>query len=256
MIKKCSLLVCAVLTSHAALADSNSNVQSVIDAFTNCDNSFFYQLKSNQSDFNGITDLVVKDDIAYIPVEDVTQNDRNITFFEQPIEYRGLTITGYQNIYIETPFLGQYYYWGMVIDGSVDNVKASLNQLPWQQYNSSSYVASPKLFDRQVKNSGWQNNPYAIDGVIPRAFTVEKSLYLEPINEHQVHLVCSIQGDVNKDILYSIHPDMRYIDEHIDAVRQQKINAIKEQLQNQKHHDDATVNPPISAQNQSADKEI
>ncbi|WP_392563863.1 hypothetical protein RHO13_11635 [Orbus wheelerorum] len=226
MIKRVSLLMFSALISHSTFAN-NGNIQSVIDAFTNCDNSFFYQLKTNANDFNEITNLVTQDDIAYIPVNSVIENEGNTNYFTKPILYRGLTITAYQNIAIKTPFLGQYYYWGFIIDGSVDSVRQSLKQLPWQQYNVASYVANPKLYDNLAKNSGWQPNPYIIDGIVPRLNTIEKSLYLEPINENQVHLVCSIQGDMNRDLLYSIHPDMKYIDQELDIER--KAKAIKEQ---------------------------
>lgn len=225
MIKKFLLLGSSALVSQAALA--NENIQSVIDAFTNCDSSFFYQLKTNATDFDGITDLVIKDDIAYIPVDDMTSNEGYTRYFTQPIEYRGLTITGYQNIYIETPFLGKYYYWGFIVGGSIDDVKQSLNQLPWQQYNVTSYVANSLIYDRQNKEAGWKNYPYVIDGVIPRSFTVEKAIYVEPINETQVHLVCSIQGDLDRPLLYSIHPDIEDFDQALDAKRLAALEAIK-----------------------------
>ncbi|RKS87770.1 hypothetical protein DES39_1013 [Orbus hercynius] len=207
--KKVFLLCCSALLSQVAYA--NNNIQSVIDAFTNCDSSFFYQLKSNAESFEDITNLVIQDDIAYIPVDDITADDGNINYFLQPLPYRGLTIVGYQNIAIETLSLGQYYYWGFVIDGTVDSVKQSLDQLSWQKYNITSYVANPLTYDRKNKQQGWQNNPYVVDGIIPRIWTIEKSLYLEPINENQVHLVCSMQGDITKSLLDSIHPDIKYI---------------------------------------------
>lgn len=231
IIKKILLLGSLSLASYSSLA--NDNIQSVIDSFTNCDSSFFYQLKTNADDFADITDLVVKDDIAYIPVKDVTSDEGNTHYFKQPINYRGLKITGYQNIYIKTELLGQYFYWGFVIDGKVDDVKETLSTLPWQQYNFTSYVANPLIYDRQQKNPAWQNNPYVVDGVIPRILTVEKSLYLEPINETQIHLVCSIQGDLTRPLLYSIHPDMEDINTQLDAKYQAE-------LEQQKNTDEQT----------------
>ncbi|WP_392562060.1 hypothetical protein RHO12_00745 [Orbus sturtevantii] len=237
MIKKASLLIFSVSISHSVFAD-NSNMQSVIDAFTNCDSSFFYQLKTNANDFKEITDLAIKDDIAYIPVNSVVENEGNTHYFIKPIIYRGLTISGYQNIAIKTPFLGQYYYWGFIIDDSVDDVRQSLKQLVWQPYNVASYAANSKIFDNLAKNIGWQSNPYIIDGVAPRLNTIEKSLYLEPINEKQVHLVCSIQGDMDKNLLYSLHPDMKYIDQELDA--------------EQKHNSTAEDEPSIANESQSS----
>lgn len=229
MIKRLSFFICSALVSQPALADNN--IQSVIDAFTNCDNSFFYQLKNNAQSFDGITELVNKKDISYIPVNNVSSDDGYTHYFTKPIQYRGLNITGYKNIYIETSFLGQYYYWGFVIDASNEAVMQSLKQLPWQQYNTASYIANPKIYDRQQKDLSWQNDPYAIDGVIPRLFTVEKALHLESVTDTQVNLICSIQGDMDTDLLYAIRPDMKYIDVEIQKEREDKLNKLKQEQQ-------------------------
>jgi len=253
MIKKASMLMFSALVSHPAFAD-NENIQSIIDAFTNCDNSFFYQLKTNADDLDGITNLVIKDDIAYIPVDQVIYGEKNTNYFIRPIEYRGLTITGYQNTVTKTPFSGKSYSWGLIIDGSVDTVKQSLKQLPWQQYNIASYVANPKLYDNLLKNMGWQNNPYIIDNVIPRLNTTEKSLYLKPINEKQVHLICSMQGNINKELLYSIHPDMKYIDQKLDTKQNGKMNEVKQpnQFETKQKNDSVTLNERKIDNNQSS----
>ncbi|XKM12943.1 hypothetical protein RCS94_07895 [Orbaceae bacterium ac157xtp] len=228
--KKIALLISTGLFAQTTLADT-SNTQSVFDAFTNCDSSFFYQLKNNAEDFKDITDLVIKDNIAYIPVEDVTKRgDTTTTMFKQPIQYRGLNIVGYQNIYIETSFLGQFYYWGFIIDGSVDQVKQSLKQLPWEQYNTVGYIANPQIFLRYNQNKSWEHNPYSIEGVVPKTLTAEKSLYLEPLDDNQVHLICSIQGDIERPNLYEIRPDMKYIIEELTAIEEAKMKAYEEQL--------------------------
>ncbi|WP_392560156.1 hypothetical protein [Orbus mooreae] len=255
IIKTILLLGSVILISYPALA--NRNIQSVIDAFTNCDSGFFYQLKNNASDFEDITDLVLKEQIAYIPVKDIASNEGNTHYFMQPIEYRGLTIIGYQNIYIETSYLGKYYYWGFIINGSIDDVKQSLNQLSWQKYNITSYVTNTQLYDRQQKNVGWRQNPYVIDGVVPRLFTIEKSLYLEPINENQIHLVCSLQGDIDKPLLYTMRPDMADIDKLANDKRiaeiekNDSINTPNPEQQN--NHDITTVQELTKSNTQNSE---
>lgn len=240
MIKKLTFLIGALLTSPLTFA-VNNDIQSVIDAFTNCDNSFFYQLKVNADDFEGIADLVIKDDIAYIPVTNFSSEEGHTYYFTKPIEYRGLSITGYQNIYIQTPFLGQYYYWGFIIDDSIDKVKNQLPQLNWRQDSVVSYIANPKLYDLKDEKKGWQNNPYTIDEVITRANTVEKLLYLEPINEKQVHLICSIQGDTNNDLLYNIHPDIKYINQEINERREAEAKTDEELTIPQIQQNESTI---------------
>lgn len=73
--------------------------------------------------------------------------------------------------------------------------------------------------------------------VIPRSGTVEKSLYLEPIEDNQSRVICSIQGDIDKKILYSVRPDMKPIDKEYEIKRKKRIednNQIK-QKENQEN---------------------
>lgn len=243
LLKKLPLLIYSLITPCMALAQNNSvetATDKLIDSFLTCDAQFFQQLAKNQTTFKQFFDLATTDNVAYIPVENVQKKDKNSIVFKEPIHYKGLTITGYQNIFIETPFYGQYYYWGFTLNDNLDKTKQTFNKLNWMPYTSKTYVANTQIYDRTNKTNDWQANPYAIDGVIPRQGTVEKSLYLEPITNNQTRIVCSIQGDITKEILYTNRPDMKPIYENIEAKRQEKINALKlkkqkevEQQQNQ-----------------------
>lgn len=89
--RKTLLILSSLFICNSALA--NDNVTSVVDSFFNCDNSFFHQLKDNVEDFSVYSDLNVKDEIAYIPVNDIS-SDNDFTYtFRQPINYRGLVLT-------------------------------------------------------------------------------------------------------------------------------------------------------------------
>lgn len=229
---RCSSVLIASLAVPFAMANQ-ANLQSAVDAFMNCDSSFFHQLKSNANDFSTSMDLVVQDDFAYIPVEDVTQQDKSSYTFSNPIHYRGLTLTGFQNIYIETPLLGTYYYWGFIVDNSRDEVKNSLSQFNWVQYNETSDITNSKIYHRQDKNPHWENNPYSVDGIAPQLMTVEQSLTVLDVNETQTSLICSIQGDIPEELLYSIRPDMKLIHQAIEAKQKAEFEARKQLKQQQ-----------------------
>lgn len=228
--KRLSVLASSLFIPCMVYAQNNNmqtNTDNLVDTFLKCDAQFFQELAKNKTSYEQFVELVTTDNVTYIPVENVQKNDQNSVMFKKPIHYKGLTITGYQNIFIETLFYGKYYYWGFILSDNLDKTKETFDKLNWIPYNSEAYIANAQIYDRTSKTSDWQDNPYAIDGVIPRQGTIEKSLYLEPITNNQTHIVCSIQGDITKEILYTNRPDMKPINEKIEATRQEKIKAFK-----------------------------
>lgn len=231
LLKKLSILLCSSLITCTVFAQNNTKDTAIIDktmtSFLECDSQFFQQLAKNKTKFEQFAHLATADKVAYFPVENAQKDDKNSIMFKKPIVYKGLNIVGYQNIYIETPFSGQYFFWGFIINNSLDKIKNTLSQLNWSNYNSSSYIANAKIYDRQIEPTVWKDNIYSIDGVIPRQATIEKAIYLETLSDNQSHLICSIQGDIPNDILFSIRPDMKPVIEEINKKREEKIKAYK-----------------------------
>lgn len=240
LIKKLSVFICSSLLSCMVFAQNTAkenNTDKIIDSFLQCDSQFFEQLAKNKKYFSQYADLDSFENIAYIPIKSMEYDDKgNTTMLKQPIKYKGLTIVGYQNIFIPTTLSGKFYYWGFILDNNLDEVKNTLKDINWLAYNNQVYIANSKIYDQKNKALLWQDNPYSIDMVIPRLWTVEKSLYLENIADNQSRITCSIQGDVEKDILYLTRPDMKPIDAKIEAKRQERIKAYK--LKKQKENEE------------------
>lgn len=244
-LKKFSLLICATLTSYAVSAqadEQHGNTDKIIDSFLACDNQFFEQLADNKTLFNEYIDLTTEENVTFIPVESVIEPDKYTATFKKALSYRGLTITGYQNIYIPTALSGQFYYWGFIFDNSEDEIKKALSEIKWYGYNTDVYIADSKIYNSKTKV--WQHNPYSIDGVIPKQGTVEKSLYLEPFTDNQNRIMCSIQGDVKKSILYASRPDMRPIDIKLEGERREKSETLRIQKERQKSPETQTNSTP------------
>ena len=263
IIKKLTVLVCSSFVSCMALAqnDTVSITDKIVDSFLACDNHFFEQLAENKQLFSEYVDLTTTDNVTYIPVESIYQQNKDKVNFKKTLKYHGLTITGYQNIYIPTNLSGQYYYWGFIFDNSQEEITKTLNNLKWLQYNNNVYIANAKIYDRNAKSPVWQDNPYSIDGVVPKLGTIEKSLYLETFTDNQNRILCSIQGDIKKDILYKDRPDMKPLDEQMDKVRQEKIKAYKLKKQQEKEQKEAQEkqsqtqqNKPIENSSKEGDK--
>ncbi|QYN47130.1 hypothetical protein [Gilliamella sp. ESL0405] len=244
-LKKYSLLICATLASYAVSAqadEQHGHTDKIIDTFLACDNQFFEQLADNKTLFNEYIDLTTEENVTFIPVKSVVEPDKYTATFKKALSYRGLTITGYQNIYIPTALSGQFYYWGFIFDNSEDEIKKALSEIKWNGYNTDVYIANSKIYNSNTKV--WQDNPYSIDGVIPKQGTVEKSLYLEPFTDNQNRIMCSIQGDVKKSILYASRPDMRPIDIKLEGERREKSEALRIQKERQKAPETQTNSTP------------
>ncbi|MWN06435.1 hypothetical protein [Gilliamella sp. Pas-s95] len=235
LLKKISVLICASFVScmsFAQMNDAQSETDNVIDTFFQCDNQFYEQLAKHQESISQYVDLATTpDNVTYIPVESIQENDKNKVLFKKPLEYRGLKITGYQSIYIPTTLSGQYLYWGFIFDNKEDEIKNALNNINWLPYNTNVYIANAKIYDLNAKLTEWQDDLYAIDGVAPRFGTINKALYLEDITDKQSSVFCSIQGDLKKEILIEARPDLKPIIEKQEAEQQERIKAYKEKKQ-------------------------
>lgn len=229
VLKKFTLSTCFSLFSCIVFAQDYkpSVTDNLVDTFLNCDSQFFHYLAENKQAISEYVDLTTKDNVTFIPVESIYQPDKNSVNFKKTFEYRGLKIIGYQNIFIPTNLSGQYYYWGFIFDNNQDEIVKNLDNLKWSRYNEKVYIANSKIYDRNTKIAEWKNNPYSIDSVVPRLGTIEKALYLENVDNKQNSILCSIQGDLNKELLYKDRPDIKPLDEEFEKNRQEKIKAYK-----------------------------
>lgn len=240
LLKKISVLVCASFVSFMSFAQTNneqSETDKVIGSFLQCDNQFYKQLDTYQELIKQYVDLATTDDnVTYIPVESIQQADKNKIMFKKPLEYQGLKIIGYQNIYVPTTLSGHYLYWGFIFDNKEDEVKNALNKINWLPYNTNVYIANPKIYDLNAKSVKWQDDPYAIDGVTPKFGTISKALYLENFANNQTSVFCSLQGDLKKEILLEARPDLKIMIEKQEAKQQERIKAYKEKMQKEKEN--------------------
>jgi gas vesicle protein len=238
LLKKLSVLVCASFISCMSFAQTNTEqreTDKVIDTFLQCDNQFFEQLAKHQESINQYVDLATTpEQVTYIPVKAIQNLDENQVMLKKPLEYHGLKIIGYRNIYIPTSLYGYFLYWGFIFDNNEIEVKNALNNINWLPYNTNIYIANSQIYDHKLNPATWQDDPYAIDGVIPRIGTINKALYLEQIANNQSSVFCSIQGDIEKKELFVIRPDLKPIIEKQEAELQEKIKAYKEKMQKKK----------------------
>lgn len=246
LLKKLSVLVCASFVSCVFAQTNNiqDETDKVIDTFLQCDNQFFEQLSKHQESINQYVDLATTpDNVTYIPVESIQKTDKNKVMFKKPLKYHDLEIVGYQNIYIPTTLSGQFLYWGFIFDNKQDEIKSALSHINWLHYSQNTYIANAKIYDRKSKSKTWEDDIYAIDGVIPRFGTINKALYLESSANNQSSIFCSIQGDLEKETILTTRPDLKPIIEKQEAELQERIKANQEKMQKEKQQTQSQANP-------------
>ncbi|MDF7669711.1 hypothetical protein PT276_00590 [Orbaceae bacterium ESL0721] len=224
---KISAIICLLLTPLSVMAQSNkkqiesNQLESIITAFTQCDDQFFKNITVNHSELSPYVDLIKSDqEIAYIAVEDVENDGKNSIKFKKPLKYRGLEFISYQNIYANIPSLGHFYYWGFIINNSRNEVKQALNEYKWQDYSDDITITNAQISDDSSPN--WRPNPYTISDIAPKVGSMEKILYIEDVpDSNQVRLFCTLQGDVTKENLYKLRPDMKIIDKQLEKKHQE-----------------------------------
>ncbi|MCO6550953.1 MAG: hypothetical protein J6580_09790 [Gilliamella sp.] len=246
LLKKLSVLVCASFVSCVFAQTNNiqDETDKIIDTFLQCDNQFFEQLSKHQESINQYVDLATTpDNVTYIPVESIQKTDKNKVMFKKPLKYHDLEIVGYQNIYIPTTLSGQFLYWGFIFDNKQDEIKSALSNINWLHYSQNTYIANAKIYDRKSKSKTWEDDIYAIDGVIPRFGTINKALYLESSANNQSSIFCSIQGDLEKETILTTRPDLKPIIEKQEAELQERIKANQEKMQKEKQQTQSQANP-------------
>lgn len=201
-----------LLCSFTAIAnEKNNNINQLITSFVECNEKFFSEIshyKYELSTYTPINDI--NQQLAYIPVTDRSKNGYNYHVFSKPITYKSILLTGYYDSALSLGKFGDYYFWGFIVDNSLDEIKSSLDFLSWSEMEKDSlYTANSKIRFSDDGLDVWHDKTNIIAGVktMPALGTTEKLLLLEKSPEMTL-LVCSIQGFFPPELLQTIRPDI------------------------------------------------
>ncbi|GAA5111143.1 hypothetical protein GCM10023211_16360 [Orbus sasakiae] len=201
-----------LLCSFTAIAnDKNNDINQLIISFVECDAQFFSDISSYKEELSSYTPVNdLNPQLAYIPVADRSKNGYNYHIFSKPIHYKSLLLTGYYDSALPLGKFGDYYFWGFIVDNSLDEIKSSLDFLSWSEMEKDSlYTANPKIRFSDDGLDIWHEKTNIIAGVktMPALGTTEKLLLLEKSPEMTL-LVCSVQGFFPPELLQTIRPDI------------------------------------------------
>lgn len=198
----------AVLACGAFSADAQSLDKSFA-AFTACDASFFKSIATDQATWRAHTQVEGTDTLAWIKTKDRKAPGGNVLEIPSKPTVAGLPVTHYLD---ESSSLGTdsyFYYWGFKLAGTVDSVMEQIKPLV---YDNKRLRKDDGAFVRtELKFLGKPWLPAATpSGSVPRAMTIERAFLIEKDTDlpDTVKVLCSLQGDLNAEVLQELRPDI------------------------------------------------
>ncbi len=212
LMMKTIILLCLCIYSVFAFPNEHSGaVQSLVKSLTECNDLFFSNISKYKNELiPNVPIEEISDQLAYIPVKNRKMHNANYVQFAQPIRYGSLIINGYYDNSLNLGKRGDYYFWGFVIDNSLEEIRSELNFLSWTEIEKDSlYTFNLKIHRSEDSIETWHNNPNTNIGIktMPAPGTAEKLLLLEKTPD-ATYLVCSLQGYFPPEVLAIIRPDI------------------------------------------------
>ena len=209
------LLLTACLTGQSQHAESEPVSDRLISALSYCDDRFFQEMGRNKEHLQSLGEFGINGDIGFFVVKDRDQEPRYLMFSN---ELAGKTkIIGYLDSFTSHNSLGQYYYWGFLVSGTVEETRKAilplLHNAKWLRGERGGYVIS-ELYDLKQPGYGWMLFNNLKSGTIPSKDTLERVFRIEKAGKDYppgMTLVnCSLQGrQIPDDILHSLRPDIK-----------------------------------------------
>lgn len=194
------LLPSTAQANDVALSDS-------LKAFTRCDASFFTSLDRHREDWQAFAPLRQDKGVTWMAVKNRGASPDNTVALRGTPTIAGLKLLSYVDESSDLGQLGQYYFWGFIVEGGVDEVAKKLAPLmdsPGQLINlGSSYVRSELKVGDQWRLIKPQ--PSTAPGK-----QVERVLIVEAQGKTgtQTRVNCSLQGAVDGPMLAQLRPDI------------------------------------------------
>lgn len=186
-------------------AVSSVQASTLTKSLSRCDASFFQEIYHQKSKFKGLVPVAIGEHHLAWFKGPADGNGR--IWFAQPLKELNLTISGY---YLQTSDLdvindGKFYYWGMILQNSPQEVMNALNHLKWVKTGDDSIS---QAMIKEGPDSNWKINNQAVSGIAPAKESTEKLLILSKDKNGSL-LLCSIQGYVTPDMLAEFRPDLK-----------------------------------------------
>ncbi|QIQ21098.1 hypothetical protein [Zophobihabitans entericus] len=179
-------------------------------SFVKCEPTFFSEINSQKEHLALMMPVeTFNESQSYIKVPDRTDQNSNTAPFGLPVQYHGLTITGYYDSAVNLGKYGDYYFWGFIFNNSLAEIREVFSDLIWKDMEGELYIANPMIRHADDDLLNWKVNNDTVVGIktIPAKGSTEKLLLLE--KGPMVSMLCSIQGFVPTELLNLERPDIK-----------------------------------------------
>lgn len=188
-----------------ACAVSSVQASTLTESLSRCDASFFQEIYHQKSKLNFLAPLSIGE--HHLAWFKGPADDNGRIWFTQPLQELNLKISGY---YVQTSDLekinnGKFYYWGMILQNSPQEVMNALNHLKWVKTGDDTIT---QAMIKEGPDSHWKMNNQAVSGIAPAKESTEKLLILSKDKNGSL-LLCSIQGNVTPEMLAEFRPDLK-----------------------------------------------
>ena len=203
-----ALLFCNLLLT-TALQAGNDELDATFRAFTRCDAQFFASLHTHSAVWKKHAPLKSAGNISWIPVRNRVYGESDSVPLRNAPQVAGVKLVSYFDKSVELDVLGNYLFWGFIVEGSPDQVARQLRPLIDR---GASLLPLGGLHARaEVRKNGRWELVSAPPGDAPGRTRLERVLILEPDEGSRggkTRVTCTLQGAIDGAVMTELRPDI------------------------------------------------
>lgn len=201
-------LLASSLLAPIALA-SNTALEDTFRAFSHCDDRFFSSLHTHAEAWKKHVSLKSSRNVSWIPVRSRAYVEADSVPLRHTPQVAGVKLLAYFDKSVDLDLLGNYLFWGFVVEGRPEQVAQRLRPL----IDHGEYLAPMAGMHARAevrKDGRWQllTTP---PGDAPGKTRLERVLILEPDEGSQgrkTRVTCTLQGAVDGAVMAQFRPDI------------------------------------------------
>ncbi|MDR0565221.1 MAG: hypothetical protein LBG78_09855 [Azoarcus sp.] len=215
-----ALAACAAPQSDSTTASVHfehltNDADKLIAALSYCDNRLFEEIYKNKEQLKAFAPIATNGTVSHFVVENRAQREKGVVKFSKPLIGK-VSIIGYEDWSPRFDSLGEFYYWGFHINGTVDYIQKAILPLlakaKWLKRDGNFYVI-PELYNLNRPDLGWSLENNITGGRVAARDTLERVLIIEQADASQpgvTTVLCTVQGrQVPAKIIQVLRPDIK-----------------------------------------------
>lgn len=203
-----SALLASSLLAPIALA-SNAALEDTFRAFSRCDDQFFSSLHIHSAAWEKHASLKSVRNVSWIPVRSRAYVEADSVPLRHAPQVAGVKLLAYFDKSVDLDLLGNYLFWGFVVEGSPDQVAKRLR--PLIDHGESLLPVAGMHARAEVRKDGRWERVVSPPGDAPGRTRLERVLIIEPDEGSQgrkTRVTCTLQGAVDGAVMAQLRPDI------------------------------------------------